>query len=140
MYVITYAVTRPNREPAVVISLREYESLKETAFLLGIPANARRLAASIESLPCPEGRVHASDVRERVPLEPGRGPGPRHRGSRRDHHSSRSARGRSRTPAPSGPPTTRAPSLASILRLRSTSQPICSLFGRVGPYPVVTRQ
>jgi antitoxin YefM len=43
-------VTRPNREPAVVISLREYESLKETAFLLGIPANARHLSASIESL------------------------------------------------------------------------------------------
>jgi len=43
-------VTRPNREPAVVISLREYESLKETAFLLGIPANARHLAASIQSL------------------------------------------------------------------------------------------
>ncbi|WP_246053044.1 type II toxin-antitoxin system Phd/YefM family antitoxin [Actinocorallia herbida] len=43
-------VTRPNRDPAVVISLREYESLKETAFLLGIPANARHLAASIQSL------------------------------------------------------------------------------------------
>ncbi|CNF94257.1 prevent-host-death family protein [Mycobacterium tuberculosis] len=43
-------VTRPNRDAAVVISLREYESLKETAFLLGIPANARHLAASIESL------------------------------------------------------------------------------------------
>ncbi|MEO3788408.1 hypothetical protein ABGB12_34195 [Actinocorallia sp. B10E7] len=33
-----------------MISLREYESLKETAFLLGIPANARHLAASIQSL------------------------------------------------------------------------------------------
>ncbi len=43
-------MTRPDRDPAVVISLREYESLKETAFLLGIPANARHLAASIESL------------------------------------------------------------------------------------------
>lgn len=43
-------VTRPNRDAAVVISLSEYESLKETAFLLGIPANARHLAASIQSL------------------------------------------------------------------------------------------
>ncbi|MCD0451923.1 type II toxin-antitoxin system prevent-host-death family antitoxin [Actinocorallia sp. API 0066] len=43
-------VTRAGREPAVVISLREYESLKETAFLLGVPANARHLAASIQSL------------------------------------------------------------------------------------------
>ncbi|MCP9951867.1 type II toxin-antitoxin system Phd/YefM family antitoxin [Actinomadura madurae] len=43
-------VTRPNRDAAIVISLSEYESLKETAFLLGTPANARHLAASIESL------------------------------------------------------------------------------------------
>ncbi|MGP3911502.1 type II toxin-antitoxin system Phd/YefM family antitoxin [Nonomuraea sp. 10N515B] len=51
-------VTRPNREPAVVISLREYESLKETAFLLGIPANARHLAASIESLRSGQAQPH----------------------------------------------------------------------------------
>ncbi|WP_246006761.1 type II toxin-antitoxin system Phd/YefM family antitoxin [Actinomadura pelletieri] len=43
-------VARPDRDPVVVISLREYESLKETAFLLGNPANARHLAASIQSL------------------------------------------------------------------------------------------
>ncbi|GAA4230402.1 type II toxin-antitoxin system prevent-host-death family antitoxin [Actinomadura meridiana] len=43
-------VTRANREPAVMVSLREYESLKETAFLLGIPANSSHLAASIQSL------------------------------------------------------------------------------------------
>ncbi|NDU71185.1 hypothetical protein GWI34_00895 [Actinomadura sp. DSM 109109] len=41
---------RPDGNPVVVSSLREYESLKETAFLLGIPANARHLAASIQSL------------------------------------------------------------------------------------------
>ncbi|TDD72783.1 type II toxin-antitoxin system prevent-host-death family antitoxin [Actinomadura darangshiensis] len=51
-------VTRPNREPAVVISLREYESLKETAFLLGIPANARHLAASIQSLRGGQAQPH----------------------------------------------------------------------------------
>ncbi|WP_327583945.1 hypothetical protein OHA25_50375 [Nonomuraea sp. NBC_00507] len=43
---------------AVVISLREYESLKETAFLLGIPANARHLAASIESLRSGQAQPH----------------------------------------------------------------------------------
>ncbi|MFI0371042.1 type II toxin-antitoxin system Phd/YefM family antitoxin [Actinomadura sp. 1N219] len=51
-------VTRPNRDPAVVISLREYESLKETAFLLGIPANARHLAASIQSLRGGQAQPH----------------------------------------------------------------------------------
>ncbi|WP_243723217.1 type II toxin-antitoxin system prevent-host-death family antitoxin [Actinomadura sp. 7K507] len=51
-------VTRPNRDPAVVISLREYESLKETAFLLGFPANARHLAASIQSLRGGQAQPH----------------------------------------------------------------------------------
>ncbi|MFF5213899.1 type II toxin-antitoxin system Phd/YefM family antitoxin [Micromonospora sp. NPDC000442] len=36
-------VTRSGRESAVIISLREYESLKETAYLMASPANARRL-------------------------------------------------------------------------------------------------
>ena len=40
-------ITRAGRESAVVISLREYESLKETAYLLGSPANARHLARGI---------------------------------------------------------------------------------------------
>jgi len=62
-------VTRPNREPAVVISLREYESLKETAFLLGIPANARHLAASIQSLR--EGQAQPRELLEDDGREPG---------------------------------------------------------------------
>ncbi|MGX1804880.1 type II toxin-antitoxin system Phd/YefM family antitoxin [Nocardia sp. NPDC055321] len=40
-------ITRAGREPAVVISLREYESLKETAYLLGTEANARHLRESL---------------------------------------------------------------------------------------------
>jgi antitoxin YefM len=40
-------ITRAGHEPAVVISLREYEALKETAYLLGNPANARHLERSI---------------------------------------------------------------------------------------------
>ena len=43
-------ITRAGHEPAVIVALDEYESLKETAHLLRSPANARRLLASIERL------------------------------------------------------------------------------------------
>lgn len=43
-------VTRAGHEPVVIVSLEDYESLKETAYLLRSPANARRLLASIEEL------------------------------------------------------------------------------------------
>ena len=43
-------VTRAGREPVVMVALDDYESLKETAYLLRTPANARRLLASIERL------------------------------------------------------------------------------------------
>jgi antitoxin YefM len=43
-------VTRSGREAAVIISLREYESLKETAYLMASPANARRLNEAVEEL------------------------------------------------------------------------------------------
>lgn len=43
-------ITRAGHEPVVVVSLADYESLKETAYLLKSPANARRLLASIEQL------------------------------------------------------------------------------------------
>lgn len=38
------------KEPAVVISLAEYNSLKETAYVLSTRANARRLLESIANL------------------------------------------------------------------------------------------
>ncbi|MFI5714286.1 type II toxin-antitoxin system Phd/YefM family antitoxin [Nocardia sp. NPDC051750] len=41
-------VTRAGHEPAIVVSLREYEALKETAHLLGTPANARHLQRGLE--------------------------------------------------------------------------------------------
>jgi len=41
-------VTRAGHEAAVVVSLREYEALKETAHLLGTPANARHLQRGLE--------------------------------------------------------------------------------------------
>jgi antitoxin YefM len=40
-------VTRQNGEPAIVISLAEYEALEETLHLLRDPANAERLLRSI---------------------------------------------------------------------------------------------
>ena len=43
-------VTRAGHEPVVIVSLAEYESLRETAHLLGTPANARRLLDSVERL------------------------------------------------------------------------------------------
>lgn len=43
-------ITRSGHEPVVIVSLTEYESLRETAHLLGTPANARRLLDSVERL------------------------------------------------------------------------------------------
>jgi len=43
-------ITRAGREPVVVVSLEDYQSLKEAAHLLRSPENARRLLASIERL------------------------------------------------------------------------------------------
>lgn len=48
-------VTRAGHEPAVIVSLDDYESLKETAYLLRSPANARRLLASIDELEAGRG-------------------------------------------------------------------------------------
>jgi antitoxin YefM len=43
-------ITRAGHDPVVMVALEDYESLKETAYLLRNPANARRLLASIERL------------------------------------------------------------------------------------------
>jgi antitoxin YefM len=43
-------ITRAGRDPVVIVSLDDYQSLKETAYLLRSPANARRLLASIDEL------------------------------------------------------------------------------------------
>lgn len=43
-------INRAGHEPVVMVSLDDYESLKETAYLLRNPANARRLLASIDRL------------------------------------------------------------------------------------------
>jgi antitoxin YefM len=43
-------ITRNRDQAVVMMSLAEYESLQETAYLLRSPANAKRLLKSIESL------------------------------------------------------------------------------------------
>ncbi len=43
-------ITRNRDQAVVMLSLEDYESLQETAYLLRVPANARRLLASIDSL------------------------------------------------------------------------------------------
>ncbi|CAN5127032.1 YoeB-YefM toxin-antitoxin system antitoxin YefM [soil metagenome] len=51
-------ITRAGHEPVVIVSLDEYESLRETAYLLKNPANARRLLGSIERLESGSGDEH----------------------------------------------------------------------------------
>ncbi len=54
--------TRAGHEPVVIVSLDDYESLKETAYLLKSPANARRLLGSIDRLEASQGMQH--DIHE----------------------------------------------------------------------------
>jgi antitoxin YefM len=48
-------ITRAGHEPVVIVSLDDYEALKETAYLLRSPENARRLLAAIERLESGQG-------------------------------------------------------------------------------------
>ncbi|MHB8275956.1 MAG: type II toxin-antitoxin system Phd/YefM family antitoxin [Dermatophilaceae bacterium] len=48
-------ITRAGHEPVVIVSLEDYQSLKETAYLLRSPENVRRLLASIARLEGAEG-------------------------------------------------------------------------------------
>ena len=43
-------ITRRNREPVVLISLKDYHQLDETAYLLHSPENARRLREAMTEL------------------------------------------------------------------------------------------
>lgn len=50
-------ITRAGHEPVVMVALEDYESLKEAAYLLRSPENARRLLASIDRLESGGGSV-----------------------------------------------------------------------------------
>ena len=43
-------ITRQKGEAAVLMSLKDYEALAETAYLLKTPANARRLLKAVEDV------------------------------------------------------------------------------------------
>jgi len=49
-------VTRKNNESVIMMSLEDFESLKETAYLLQSPKNLRRLMESIEELDSGKGK------------------------------------------------------------------------------------
>ncbi|AUM18668.1 type II toxin-antitoxin system prevent-host-death family antitoxin [Rhodococcus ruber] len=51
-------ITRSGHEPVVIVSLADFESLRETAYLTRSPANARRLLDAMERLEAGEGQVH----------------------------------------------------------------------------------
>ncbi|GGX41873.1 type II toxin-antitoxin system Phd/YefM family antitoxin [Saccharospirillum salsuginis] len=48
-------ITRQNGKPAVLLSLDEFSSYEETAYLLGSANNAQRLALAIEALEGDQG-------------------------------------------------------------------------------------
>jgi len=48
-------ITRNRDQAVVMLSLDDFESLQETAYLLRSPANAKRLLGSIESLDSGKG-------------------------------------------------------------------------------------
>jgi antitoxin YefM len=43
-------ITRAGHDPVVIVALDDYQSLKEAAYLLRSPENARRLLAAIDRL------------------------------------------------------------------------------------------
>lgn len=55
-----YIITKRRDKAVVVMSLEDYESLAETAYLLRSPRNARRLLESIKELE--EGRGNEKDL------------------------------------------------------------------------------
>jgi len=50
-------ITRNRDQAVVMISLKEYESMEETAYLLRSPRNAIRLLEAIQELEASKGRV-----------------------------------------------------------------------------------
>lgn len=51
-------ITRAGHEPVVLMSLADFESLRETAYLLRSPVNARRLLDAMERLEAGRGEQH----------------------------------------------------------------------------------
>jgi antitoxin YefM len=55
-------ITRAGHASVVIMSLEDFESLRETAYLMRSPANARRLLDAMERLEAGSGETH--DLRD----------------------------------------------------------------------------
>ena len=51
-------ITRAGHDPVVIVSLEDYESLRETAYLMRSPSNARRLLDAMQRLEAGRGEPH----------------------------------------------------------------------------------
>lgn len=51
-------ITRAGHDPVVIVSLADFESLRETAYLMRSPENARRLLDAMERLEAGAGEPH----------------------------------------------------------------------------------
>jgi antitoxin YefM len=51
-------ITRAGHDPVVIVSLADFESLRETAYLMRSPTNARRLLDAMERLEGGQGQAH----------------------------------------------------------------------------------
>lgn len=51
-------ITRAGHDPVVMVSLADFESLRETAYLMRSPVNARRLLDAMERLESGAGGEH----------------------------------------------------------------------------------
>ena len=49
-------ITRNGEQSVVMVSLEDFKSLEETAYLLRSPANAKRLLAAVEGLAAGKGK------------------------------------------------------------------------------------
>ena len=57
-------ITRHRDQSVVMLSLEDYESLEETAYLLRSPANAKRLLEAIHALESGKGVVRKVNLRK----------------------------------------------------------------------------
>jgi antitoxin YefM len=51
-------ITRQNKTPAVIISLDDFKSYEETAYLMASPKNAERLTSSINEIESENAKTH----------------------------------------------------------------------------------
>ena len=61
-------ITRAGHDPVVIVSLEDYESLRETAYLMRSPANARRQLDAMERREDGQGEPHDMITRTDVRL------------------------------------------------------------------------